>query len=143
MTHFNQRHGAARPGNRTGTYRSWECAKARCRNPNNPDFHNYGGRGIVFDVAWDRFEDFLADMGERPQGHTLERKDSNGPYAKKNCVWATQSRQQRNKCNNRRVDYEGRTITMVELSEQTGKPYQLLYDRIVRRGWAVRKAVET
>lgn len=135
------KHGNAVPSKRSGTYRSWESAKARCRNPANPDFHNYGARGINFSPDWDRFEDFLFDMGHRPDGTSLDRIDSNGNYEKSNCRWATVSQQGRNKSSNRLVPWMGANIPMVELSEKTGVPYQLLYDRIVRGGWNVEKAV--
>jgi NUMOD3 motif len=61
----------------------------RCRNPNNAGYHRYGGRGIRVCERWLKFENFLADMGERPKGMTLDRKDNDGPYAKWNCCWST------------------------------------------------------
>lgn len=135
------KHGCARPESRDPAYRSWESAKARCRNPNNPDFASYGGRGIEFSPAWDRFEDFLRDMGPRPRGHTLDRIQTNRGYAPGNCRWATAQQQGRNKRSNRRVVFGGASLTIAELSEQTGQPYQRLHERIVRRGWDVARAV--
>lgn len=139
--HHNTRHGHARMGKRSPEYRSWEGARARCRNPKDPFYKDYGGRGITFDAAWDNFLDFLNDMGPRPKGSTLERRDANGPYAKWNCEWADAQTQQRNKRSNRKVTFQGQTLLMVELSEVTGIPYGLLYDRIIRSGWSVEKAV--
>jgi len=61
----------------------------RCYNPNNTNFMDYGGRGIVVAKEWlDSIETFIADMGERPKGYTLERKDNNLGYNKDNCIWA-------------------------------------------------------
>jgi len=79
-------HGAARVGKHTGAYRSWEALRARCLNPNNNRYKLYGGRGIKVCARWlHSFEKFLADMGERPERTTIERKDGNGNYCKENC----------------------------------------------------------
>lgn len=73
----------------TRTYRSWHAMKTRCNNPNTKDYINYGGRGIKYDNSWESFEVFLSDMGERPEGKTIDRKDNDGNYCKENCHWAT------------------------------------------------------
>jgi hypothetical protein len=72
--------------------------KQRCDNPNNTDYADYGGRGIVYCPAWKDFKNFSADMGRRPEGLSLERIDNAKGYSKDNCKWATQQEQ----CNNRR-----------------------------------------
>lgn len=81
---------------KTPTNMSWSSAKNRCNNPNNKDFVHYGGRGIKMCVRWERFENFLEDMGEKPKGLTLDRVDNNGNYEPGNCRWATYSQQNRN-----------------------------------------------
>lgn len=135
------KHGHARPENRNPAYRSWECARSRCRNPRNPDYHDYGGRGITFCSKWDDFTAFLADMGARPKGMTLDRIKTDGHYEPGNCRWASDAIQQRNKRSNQRVTYCGDTLTIADLSRETGVPYQRLHERIIRRGWDVERAV--
>jgi hypothetical protein len=90
------KHGETRKTNFTGTYKSWRSMKARCTNPNIKEYKNYGGRGIKFCERWNGYENFLKDMGERPKGYSLERKDPNGNYEPENCCWIPFNQQSRN-----------------------------------------------
>jgi len=84
----------------TRTYKSWDSMKSRCLNPNNKDFNIYGGAGITVCDRWMKFENFLADMGERPEGTTLDRyPNQKGNYEPNNCRWATITEQNRNRKN--------------------------------------------
>lgn len=84
---------------KTRTYKSWVCMKSRCNDENNPSYKNYGGRGISVCKRWEKFENFLEDMGEVPDGYSLERIDVNIGYAAANCKWIPLGRQNDNKRN--------------------------------------------
>lgn len=78
-------------------YNSWFNMRNRCSNPDNPSYPRYGGRGITVCDRWSDFANFYADMGERPEGMTLDRRDNDGNYEPGNCRWATRSEQQRHR----------------------------------------------
>ncbi|UGB26341.1 hypothetical protein LPC10_01630 [Methylorubrum sp. B1-46] len=97
MGRLTLRHGHFRDRQRAATYHSWQSMIARCENPNHENFAYYGGRGIEVCPRWRAsFEDFLADMGERPPGRTIDRQDVNGNYEPSNCRWATAVEQRAN-----------------------------------------------
>jgi hypothetical protein len=81
------------------TYKAWVGLRQRCTNPNEAKFKNYGGRGIGYSVRWEKYEHFLEDMGEAPEGYSLGRIDNDGHYTKANCRWETPIQQ----ANNRRM----------------------------------------
>lgn len=102
------KHGMARRGQVSRTFRSWESMKRRCTDPNGNRWEHYGGRGIGYDERWEVFEVFLADMGECPSSnHSLDRIDVDGNYGPDNCRWATAKEQRANqRCNQPEDDYD-------------------------------------
>ena len=140
----NLTHGDAKHGQRSPIYKIWCAAKGRCHNPTDKGYKRYGGRGIVMCERWrEDFAAFRDDMGPRPAGHTLERKDNNGPYSPENCVWATHKTQGRNREGTIRIVHAGKALTLGEWAEQTGIPESALYFRIHISGWTPAKALTT
>lgn len=94
----NYRHGHS-GHNTSGTYVSWLSMKTRCKSDNRHNSYRYKSRGISMDQRWINFENFLNDMGERPEGTTLDRIDNDKGYSKDNCKWSTPTEQARNRRN--------------------------------------------
>lgn len=123
----------------TPTWTTWRSMKYRCGNVKNP---RYGGRGIKVCKRWrDSFEAFLADMGERPAGTTLDRfPDQDGDYKPGNCRWATNRQQTGNRSSNHLVTFRGRTMTLTEWNRELGFSRNMLLMRL-RHGWSVKDAI--
>lgn len=132
----NKRHG--KTGSRI--YRLWSMMLDRCQNPRNPKYIQYGGRGVYVCKRWKVFDNFYADMGDRPDGLSLNRIDNDGPYAPWNCEWATSTVQGRNKTNNRLLTLEGKTQSMSAWAEELSINKQTLSTRI-HRGWSDKDAL--
>lgn len=122
----------------TTEYRIWIDMRRRCHDPRRPDYKNYGARGITVCEEWrDSFEAFYRDMGPRPDGCTLDRLNNTGPYEKKNCVWATRKKQERNKRTSRIVEIDGRRMTVAEACEVYDIRPNTAYNRLNILGWSV------
>lgn len=126
----------------TPTFVAWSSMLARCTNRKAKDYPRYGGRGITICERWRSFENFLADMGERPEGMTLDRERQDGNYEPGNCRWATPTQQARNRCTNVLVTHAGITATIAEWAERTGLERKTLQWRI-RAGWNTARALST
>ena len=129
----------------SATYKTYTGMIARCTNQNEPAFVLYGGRGIRVCDRWlgERgFEHFLADMGERPDGLTIDRKDVNGNYEPDNCRWATYETQAQNKRNNKlthdlaaQIRAAAGTASYRELGRQFGVSDVMVRAVILGRNW--------
>ena len=117
--------GSVRKASRT--YTTWRGMMQRCTNPTHNRWERYGGRGITVCERWLKFENFLADMGERPPGKTIDRyPDTNGNYEPGNCRWATAGEQSNNRRSNRTITVGGVTRTMAQWARALGMKYQTL-----------------
>jgi hypothetical protein len=129
---------------RTPLYRVWSTMIDRCHRPNTTSYPRYGARGIRVCERWRHsFENFLADMGERPSdSHSIDRIDSNGNYCPENCRWATMTEQARNTRANRIIEFDGVTLCLIEWAERTGIEAGTIARRL-RTGWSVSDALTT
>lgn len=133
--------GATKHGlSRTRAYKAWMSMKGRCLNPNYPNFHNYGGRGIRVCERWMSFDAFFEDMGECMSGLSLDRKENDGNYEPGNCRWTDNSTQQNNKRNTRKISAFGKTQTLSEWSIEVGLDPDFIRNRL-SRGWGVEEAL--
>jgi hypothetical protein len=113
-------------------YVSWGHMWRRCTDPKNNRYALYGGRGITVCERWRDSALFYADMGERPVGCSLERRDNNGPYAPENCYWATRTQQGRNQRTNRWVTFQNVTLLVTEWPLVLGHSRQVLSYHLCR-----------
>lgn len=122
-------------------YNIWVCIRTRCNNPRVAAYERYGGRGIKVCERWNRFENFLADMGSRPSpAHSIERKDNDGDYTPDNCVWATDMVQASNKRNNRWIEKDGIKLTVAQWERRLGFRKGIIQCRIFN-GWSNERAL--
>lgn len=131
------KHGLA---NKTRTYAIWKGMRVRCTNPNSKSYPRYGGRGISICPRWNDYVIFLADMGEAPDGMTIERNNNNGNYEPGNCRWATHIEQVNNKTNTIRVTYQGEIMALADAARIFGIKRSTLYMRL-HRGYSVEDAL--
>lgn len=118
---------------RNTTYRIWQSMKTRCRNQNHPSYKHYGARGIDCCDEWfNSYDAFLADMGPRPEGLSLDRKDNSKGYCKENCRWATKCEQAGNTRRNIRVIWNCMEVNLIDVARQENVDYALLRSRFYR-----------
>lgn len=124
-------------------YKTWIRIKRRCSNPRDIGYPDYGGRGIrVCDLWVNSFENFYADMGDRPSPkHSIERIDVNGDYCPENCGWATQTEQANNRRTSHYITVGGATLTAAEWGRKTGIKPATILGRL-KRGWDSANAVD-
>lgn len=117
-------------------YRTWTNMKARCFNPKEKAYPDYGGRGITVCDRWMKFENFHKDMGDHPLDMFIERRDVNGNYEPSNCYWATRTQQQRNTRRTPFVMIEGERLALGDAIEKySSVSYGTVHGRLWR-GWS-------
>jgi len=136
------KHGHCAFGKRTKEWRCWANMRARCNDPADAYYHNYGGRGIKVCERWmNSYPIFLEDMGYAPTlKHTLDRVNNDGNYEPGNCRWATRSEQMRNTRRSHYIEFNGETKTLVEWQDKTGINYFTILYRL-KSGWSMDRAL--
>ena len=119
------------------TYKLWMAMRNRCDRINQ----DYSCRGIVYDERWKSFENFLEDMGEAPEGLSLDRIDCNGNYHKANCRWATRVEQANNTRANVFIEWDGKRQTRSQWEKELGMQPTTLRSRI-KAGWPMERAMK-
>lgn len=144
-SHKNSTHGHSRSKNKQEhrTYSIWSGMRSRCYYPKDKYWSIYGGRGIRVCTRWDKYENFLEDMGLAPEGLQLDRIDSDGDYEAKNCRWVTSKVNNNNRRNNRLLTVNGETQTLSYWADRLGCHPSTIRQRIDLRGWSVEKALTT
>lgn len=133
---LSDKHGMCK----SSTYSSWQAMIERCRNPNHKAFKNYGGRGIKVCERWQKFENFLEDMGENSDNLTLDRINSDGNYESSNCRWATRIEQNNNTSRNFFIEFNNQKKTVAQWGRELGiKPNSITHR--LRRGWTIERAL--
>ncbi len=130
-----------KPNSKSKEYGIWSGMKDRCRNPNSRSYHRYGGRGIKVCERWLVFANFIADMGPRPAGTSLNRIDNDKGYSPENCEWADEITQQNNRSNNIIITHDGRSLTITQWSKITGLSFRAIESRY-RAKWPTEKILD-
>jgi hypothetical protein len=138
----NITHGHTRRQHRTRTYSAWESMRYRVLSPASHDAANYRDRGIGVDPRWDRFEAFLADMGECPVGLSLERINNDRGYGPDNCKWATRAEQNRNTRRTRWVLVRGQKVILRDAARMIGRSEAAIYQRMKRKNISIQEAID-
>ena len=118
----------------------WGTMLSRCEDPRHEKYPSYGGRGIVVCHAWHKFENFYSDMGDRPFGWQIDRKDNDGPYSPENCRWASRSQQARNRRDTNLLSFNGQTLSISDWSDLTGVKRTTIRKRL-KLGWSADKVL--
>lgn len=126
---------------KSSTYITWTKMNDRCNNTNCREYKWYGSRGITICDRWKSYVNFLSDMGERPEGCSLDRIDVNGNYEPSNCRWVDKKTQANNTRRNIYITHQGITQTIAEWARSLGLKYDTLYRRITKFGMPIEKAL--
>lgn len=138
----NKNHPRYKHGMSDGkAHRKWMSMRERCYSKTNYQYFRYGGRGIKVCDRWQVFINFYADMGECPEGMTLDRIDVNGDYSPENCRWATMKEQCRNRRTNKLITFKGQTKPLAMWAEELGIKQTTLQMRLSKYKWPIERAL--
>ena len=134
------KHGHSPRSGKSKAYCSWRSMMQRCYREKDKNYQWYGAKGVIVYHLWHDFQNFLADMGEPPEGMTLDRKDNSGNYGPWNCRWATRTEQIRNRSNTVKVEFLGKIRPLAEWAEIVGINFNCLRRRL-SLGWSVKDSL--
>lgn len=126
----NTSHGMTSRTHVPPAYQSWSGIIQRCTNAKSLAFAHYGARGISVCERWRSFENFYADMGDRPDGMEIERDNNEGNYEPGNCRWATRFEQMQNTRLTRKVTIRGQILSTSEAAKLLGVKRNAIYGRV-------------
>ncbi len=138
MNHSQYKHGMSQ----SPTHRTWTRMRERCLCRTKHNYYRYGGRGIKICKRWDKFYNFLDDMGVRPPGMTIERKNNNGPYSPANCEWVSVPMQAQNRRDVYRITFKGKSQSIKAWARELHISPMGLKARL-DAGWSKKKALTT
>ena len=139
--HYAYKHGmSSRTKGRDRIYSIWVAMRQRCKDPNDKQYKDYGGRGIQVCKEWDDFAVFLKDMGERPEKMQIDRIDNDKGYCKENCQWADQFQQANNRRTNVFYEVNGKTIPLSQIIKMLGWTRDKFYGK--KRSIGIDKILE-
>lgn len=126
---------------KTREFKTWTSLRQRCFNPKSQSYSRYGGRGITVCERWNNFQNFLDDMGKRPQGKSIDRIDNDGNYEPSNCRWATSKEQNSNRRSVQMYTYNGKTNHIRGWAQEVGIKHSTLANRIRKYGLSFQEAI--
>jgi hypothetical protein len=124
-------------------YRMWKHMRSRCNNPNNSRYADYGGRGIKVCERWSMFNNFIKDMGPKPEGKSLDRVDNSKGYSPENCRWSTIKEQANNKRNNRLFNIGGAIKTLAQWIDESEVKSSTIRQRFYGFKWDIEKSLSS
>lgn len=136
-------HGYSIGQKRTRAYNIWTKMKQRCLNSKDPKYPYYGGRGITIDSSWLSFQNFILDMGNPPNEHSIDRIDVNGNYCKSNCRWSTNKEQSNNRRSCKYIEFNGFRLTHQQWAERLGFKEGSAIAFRLKSGWTIKQAIST
>ncbi len=136
------KHGYAKRGHQNKAWSIWAGMRKRCFNPKSVGYDNYGGRGITICERWEKFENFIEDMGECPEDYSIERIDVNKGYEPNNCKWIPLNEQSKNTTRVIRITYNGETRLLADWARHFSIDYRTISYRL-NSGWDIDRALTT
>jgi hypothetical protein len=125
----------------TKEYKTWESMIQRCTNPNSGSYKSYGGRGIKVCDEWiNSFENFHKDMGDRPEGMSLDRIENDKDYSPENCRWATNSQQHRNTSRVVILTFNDKSQCLLDWAKEIKVSPGTVRNRL-KQGWDLEKII--